>query len=80
MPKSIEAWVSLQGKFYRVFIKQTQKKTSNHSNSLLALEQQRERWWGKVFFSLLCPRVLLGLQSNDTTKEKKQRKLPNSQR
>jgi len=24
--------------------------------------------------------ILLGLQSNDTTKEKKQRKLPNSQR
>jgi len=43
MPESIETWVSLQGKFYRVFIKQTQKKTSKLLNSLSALEQQRER-------------------------------------
>jgi len=44
MPESIEAWVSLWGKFYRVFIKQTQKKTSNHSNSLLALCQECVEW------------------------------------
>jgi len=54
MPKSIKAWVSLWGKFYKVFIKQTQKKSSNHSNSLLALEQQRERWWGEKYSCPFC--------------------------
>ena len=54
MPKSVEAWVSLWEKFYKVFIKQTQKKSSNHSKSLSALEQQRERWWGEKSCCLFC--------------------------
>jgi len=46
----------LESLFERSFIEfswsRHKRKTSNHSNSLLALEQQRERWWEKEYFCL----------------------------
>ena len=69
------AWVSLRGKFYKVFIKQTQKKTSNHSNSLSALEQQRERWWrGRVYFPLCALEYFIRITKQRYNKRKETKK------
>jgi len=62
---------------YRVFIKQTQKKTSNHSNSLSALEQQRERWWGGSLFPLCALEYFIRITKQWYNKRKETKKTSN---
>jgi len=59
---------------YRVFIKQTQKKSSNHSDSLSALEQQRERWWGESIFPLCALEYFIRITKQWYNKRKETKK------